>query len=171
MIKQNSIKYLFLSLVLSASACSGSKGVQETASEPLPEKTETVLKDDEPNGFITVDKPGTLVTAEVIEIPAPVRYDSGSESICEKVPCTARLKIASLIEIGRFFDYSFGEGDAIGAYFTFSLAATTEELFPNVDVSYPGLKVGDRIKATVLVQSPNNDFPYTIDHYEILKNE
>ena len=135
MIKLKFTSLLFASLILLLS-CSSNKKSSATATEDsatteiAQEKTQ---QDEvqEQEGFKTTDKVGTTLIATVVEIIQPIKKE-GSKSVCDKVPCTAYLRVDRLVEVGRFFDYSFGEEDKIGAYFTFSLAPTSKDLFPNI---------------------------------------
>ncbi len=145
-------------------ACASEKKPVESkeSSAPKPEVVEETS-----GNFTTTNRIGSDIIAKVVSIVEPKQLENPSTT-CEKVACTAYLEVERLESVGRFFDYSFAEGDKIGAYFTFSLAKTTKELFPNSEVDYPGLSEGDRIKAYILIQSPVSGFPYTVDHYEIL---
>lgn len=145
-------------------SCASEKKPVESQKAEAP-KTESV--EETGGNFTTSNRIGSDIIAKVVKIVEPKAIDEPA-SICEKVACTAYLEVERLESVGRFFDYSFAEGDKIGAYFTFSLVKTTKDLFPNTEVQYPGLSEGDRIKAYVLIQSPVSGFPYTVDHYEIL---
>mgnify|MGYP000873068260 CR=1 FL=1 len=172
MIRQSFIGLLFLSVLLwglpscktNEQATQLEKPVADTSQTSQSSTKEKLEKEVE---FKASNRVNTLIEAKVLKILPPIKAD-GFKGTCSKVSCTAYLKVTKMKEIGRFFDYSFGEGDEIGVYFTWSTAATTEELFPNVDVKYPGIALGDVIDAAILIQSPYEGFPYTVDYYEIL---
>ena len=70
-------------------------------------------------------------------------------SPCSKVPCWALVKVNEVLSTGSRFATNITPGDEIKMFFIFTLSKTTEELFPNLDKRYPGLKNKDKFKANV----------------------
>jgi hypothetical protein len=82
----------------------------------------------------------------IIEIE-PVSNNSNLNDPCSKTPCIAIVKVSSAV-YGAAFP-SFSKDDEIRIKFLFTLEKTTKELFPNMEETFPGLKVGQKFTALV----------------------
>jgi hypothetical protein len=71
---------------------------------------------------------------------------------CAKAPCKAKVKITKILGYGAGFTSPLAEGREVEMTFTFTLAPTTKDLFPNLIATYPGLKTGDTFQADVQAQ-------------------
>ncbi|MGA7839215.1 MAG: hypothetical protein WB996_14695 [Ignavibacteriaceae bacterium] len=97
-----------------------------------------------------LQKPDTIppgqasISGEIVEIE-PVSKMAGDNSPCSKAPCMAKVKIDG-VTYGAGFPV-LNKKDNITIKFNFTLSPTTKDLFPNMDESYPGLKVGDKFTA------------------------
>lgn len=95
-------------------------------------------------------KPDTIppghakIVAEVVSVE-PV--DKNNTGLCAKAPCVAVVKLES-IEYGSAFPV-LSVGKDVRVKFNFTLAPTSKEMFPDMDESYPGLKVGDKFEALI----------------------
>ena len=83
------------------------------------------------------------ITGRIIEID-PISDNGSSSGPCSKAPCTAKVKIES-IKYGAGFPVLSSK--EVKIRFAFTLSPTTKDLFPNMEESYPGLKVGDDFSA------------------------
>ena len=124
-------KYLFAILVITVSTllmnCS------------TPKENKTLIESKIPPGHAKID--GTIIEIE------PVAGRSNLNDPCSKTPCVALVKISSAV-YGAAFP-SFSKNDEIRIKFLFTLEKTTKELFPNMEETYPGLKVGQEFTALV----------------------
>lgn len=84
------------------------------------------------------------IRGEIVEIE-PVSKMAGDNSPCSKVPCMAKVKISD-VDYGAGFPLLNKSKDVM-IKFNFTLAPTSKDLFPNMDKTYPGLKVGDKFSA------------------------
>lgn len=80
------------------------------------------------------------ITGQIVEI-LPVDISLIENDPCSKVPCRASVRIEN-ITYGPGFPTM--QKDTLMLKFNFTLMSTTKEMFPNMDDSYPGLKIGDR---------------------------
>lgn len=83
------------------------------------------------------------IKGEIVEIEPVSKTENYSP--CSKAPCMAKVKIDG-VAYGAGFPV-LSKNKEIMIKFNFTLAPTTKELFPNMDDSYPGLKVGDKFSA------------------------
>lgn len=91
--------------------------------------------------------PGHAKIVGVITEIEPVSDSSKLNDPCSKAPCIALVKISSAV-YGAAFP-SFSMDDEIRIKFLFTLEKTTKELFPDMEETYPGLKVGQEFTALV----------------------
>jgi hypothetical protein len=132
-----------------------------------------VVKDNETHSPELV-KPDTIppghaqITGKIILIE-PTLSTADSSDPCSKVPCIAKVKVES-IEYGAGF--SVLNNKEIRIKFEFTLSPTTKDLFPNMNESYPGLKVGDEFSALTGFQASINDADpkFMVYGYSIIKN-
>lgn len=68
---------------------------------------------------------------------------------CSKVPCTATVRVDSILGYGQAFPQALSKGEEISVKFVFTLGAT-REVFPTMTESYPGLPIGSTFSANVL---------------------
>jgi hypothetical protein len=120
------ILVLLLSLILMS--CSSTKE----------EKTVKILSEIPPGNAKIV---GTITRIE------PVLASSSLNDPCSKAPCIASVKVSSAVYGAAFPSFSMDE--EIRIKFLFTLEKTTKELFPNMEETYPGLKVGQEFTALV----------------------
>lgn len=91
--------------------------------------------------------PGQAKIVGVITEIEPVSDSSNLNDPCSKTPCIAIVKVSSAV-YGAAFP-SFSKDDEIRIKFLFTLEKTTKELFPDMEETYPGLKVGQEFTALV----------------------
>jgi len=107
---------------------------------------EVTKEKNEPN----IEKPDTIppshanITGTIMEIEPVLKNTDGP---CSQYPCIASVKIES-IQYGSAFPV-ISPGNVVRIKFAFTLNKTTQKLFPNMDESYPGLKVGEKFEALV----------------------
>ena len=89
--------------------------------------------------------PGQAKIVGVITEIEPVSDSSNLNDPCSKTPCIAIVKVSSAV-YGAAFP-SFSKDDEIRIKFLFTLEKTTKELFPDMEETYPGLKVGQEFTA------------------------
>ena len=68
---------------------------------------------------------------------------SESTGPCSIHPCIATVNINNVIGYGSSFKTTIAKGDKIKLEFAFTLSETSKELFPALEISLPGLKLGD----------------------------
>lgn len=92
-----------------------------------------------------------------------------TEGVCSKAPCRAQVKIESIIKKGSLFHLQDLE-KPVPVFFAFTLAPTTEDLFPGIKTNYPGLQINDKFEATIQNRPAMNEtgFAYTIYDYKKL---
>ncbi len=128
-VKESSfIRILVLLLTFTLVTCSSTKE----------EKTVKILSEIPPGNARIV---GTITRIE------PVLDSSNLNDPCSKAPCIASVKVSSAV-YGAAFP-SFSKDDEIRIKFIFTLEKTSKELFPNMEETYPGLKVGQEFTALV----------------------
>ncbi len=124
-------KYLFAILVIAVSIllmnCS------------TPKENKTLIESKIPPGH-------AKIVGIIIEIE-PVSDSSNLNDPCSKAPCIALVKVSSAV-YGAAFP-SFSKDAEIRMKFLFTLEKTTKELFPNMEETYPGLKIGQEFTALV----------------------
>jgi len=127
----NITKYLFAILVIWVSTilmnCS------------TPKENKTLIESKIPPG-------NAKIVGIIIEIE-PVTDMSTLNDPCSKAPCIALVKVTSAV-YGAAFP-SFSKDGEIRIKFLFTLEKTTKELFPDMEETYPGLKVGQEFTALV----------------------
>lgn len=97
------------------------------------------------------------IIGKIMEIESVVNTRNGNDP-CSKAPCLAKVMIES-VDYGAGFP-TLNKNEKIKVKFSFTLEPTTKEMFPNMDESYPGLKIGDKFKALVsFVSAINSDKP------------
>ena len=104
-----------------------------------PKENKTLIESKIPPGH-------AKIVGVIIEIE-PVTDRSNLNNPCSKVSCIALVKVTSAV-YGAAFP-SFSKDDEIRIKFLFTLEKTTKELFPNMEETYPGLKVGQEFTALV----------------------
>ncbi len=96
------------------------------------------------------------ITATIISIDE-TRDSSDVHSACYKAPCFANIKIENILRKGSLFKIPDDLSKDIRAFFIFTLHATNEDLFPNMGVWYPGLKINDKFEAIIQSRPAMND--------------
>jgi len=91
--------------------------------------------------------PGHAKVVGIITKIEPVAESSNLNDPCSKAPCIALVKVTSAV-YGAAFP-SFTKDEEIRIKFLFTLEQTTKELFPNMEETYPGLRVGQEFTALV----------------------
>ncbi len=106
---------------------------------------------------------GTIISIEEIIDP------SGP---CSTNPCVANVMISNVIGTGSSFKIPLVKNDTINVKFAFTLSKTSKDLFPNLNKSFPGLKVEDKFIADVekiealKLGIKNNQIEYRIFNYD-----
>jgi hypothetical protein len=94
---------------------------------------------------------------------------------CSTYPCTANVLVNDVIGTGFGFKTPLVKMDTIKIKFNFTLQKTSEEIFPNLDKSFPGLAIGDDFIAdverfeTIQMNQTNDSYRYIINIYDKLK--
>ena len=92
--------------------------------------------------------PGScLIIGEIVSIEKNQSLNN-SNNICDKYPCRAVVKIDSVLGCGAGAP-AIGKSDILKVKFSFTLAETTKEMFPNLEITLPGLNVNSRFKASI----------------------
>lgn len=94
------------------------------------------------------DNPDYRIIGRVVEVFAN-RDTIDPESPCGKAPCNALVKVEKVLRFGQIYTESVQEGSTIPIHFAFTLASTTQELFPTADIDLPGLNSNDQFEATI----------------------
>lgn len=68
---------------------------------------------------------------------------------CSTQPCVATIKINSVISRGMGFTDVLSANDIINLKFEYTLSPTSEEIFPKLNIKFPGLKIGDKFKGDI----------------------
>lgn len=133
--------FLFL-LPLGIISCNCSKEISKTPELAEPNKI--------PPGYAEI-------IGEIVEIEPVAKMQDGNDP-CSKAPCVANIKVES-VKYGAGFP-TLNKRNNLKIKFYFTLMPTTKEMFPNMEESYPGLKVGDKFTAiTGFVNSIGSDNP------------
>ncbi len=130
----------FIIIVVSCLSFNCHKEVTKDERVPKMEKQDTI-----PPGH-------AQITGRIIEID-PISDNGSSSGPCSKAPCTAKVKIES-IKYGAGFPVLSSQ--EVKIRFAFTLSPTTKDLFPNMEESYPGLKVGDDFSALAASEESMN---------------
>lgn len=123
------------------------------------------------NGYETVKLPEEVppshvrVTGTVIKVYEEMLTMQG-DSPCSKVPCMARVKVDKVHSLGMGFSNPVSANAEYDVFFNFTTSKTTDELFPNLNISLPGVKAGDKFTADWKGNSVNNQ--YTVNKYVIV---
>jgi hypothetical protein len=104
-----------------------------------PKENKTLIESKIPPGH-------AKIVGIIIEVE-PISNSSNLNDPCSKTPCVAIVKVSSAV-YGAAFP-SFSKDDEIRIKFLFTLEKTTKELFPNMEETFPGLKVGQEFTALV----------------------
>ncbi|MBL7997340.1 MAG: hypothetical protein JNL32_01760 [Candidatus Kapabacteria bacterium] len=115
----------------------------------------------ENSGTITSVSPGQCrIRATVIAVQD---IQPNAYGVCAKVPCVASVRVDTVYGYGAGFSGVIAQGKTITLSFAFTLAPTTEELFPNLSERLPGLSVGDSFSGSIT--SVGAESTYTIYSY------
>lgn len=132
-----------------------------------------VTKEEKPQKMVKPDTvpPGHAFLSGEISTIEPIQKNANGP--CSEYPCIAMVKVKTM-EYGAGFPV-VTIGKQIEVKFAFTLNKTTKDMFPNMDDSYPGLKVGDNFEAlvafseTARIGSGKSTSPsYTIYGYKII---
>ena len=74
--------------------------------------------------------------------------ETNNNSPCSKLPCTALVRIDSVLGYGAGFG-SINAGTEINLKFAFTLGPSTKELFPNMTDRLPGLTINSQFIADI----------------------
>ncbi|MBI5463852.1 MAG: hypothetical protein HY966_02710 [Ignavibacteriales bacterium] len=106
------------------------------------------------------------VIAKVVSIDSTL--DKQGESPCGKAPCTATLRIASVLGVGSSFGSTPAVNSELKVRFLYTTGATGK-LFPNMKPDLPGLSVGSVIKTDLIGggDAPSGSATVVVERYEI----
>ena len=91
---------------------------------------------------------------------------SDPQSPCSKAPCSATVRVDSILGYGSAFGGSIAAGRQVQMSFGLTLSPT-KGIFPQLTQSYPGLKVGASFVANVrLGEELGGKTSYSVNHYE-----
>lgn len=95
-----------------------------------------------------------------------------NEGPCSKAPCRGVVRVDSVIGYGSSFANPVAVAQRIDVRFAFTIAATTEELFPNMTDRLPGLHIGERFQTDLEsrneISLDGRRQPYLVHFYEVL---
>ncbi|MDA3859881.1 MAG: hypothetical protein PF445_01515 [Melioribacteraceae bacterium] len=147
------LKYFFYTFILFSlflfSSCSSTPEIETT----LPSKIATNI----------CRISGTIVNID------EAKKSSGP---CSIHPCVASVEINNVIETGFGFSTPLIKGNKIKVTFAYTLSETSKELFPTLNYTLPGLKIGDSfigdIEQIQAIQLDKNSakFEYRIFNYD-----
>ena len=100
-----------------------------------------------PKSEISPAKGATLIIGQIVSIDTN-KFSTDQNSPCSKLPCWAKVKIDSVLNVGQGGPM-LNKGDTVNTQFVFTLSETTKELFPNLKVRMPGLKINSSFKANI----------------------
>jgi len=115
-----------------------------------------------------IDPNNSRISGTIISIEE-LRESTGP---CSKQPCIATVTVNNVIGYGSSFTTPIVKDNNIKLKFEFTLAETSEELFPNLETPFPGLKVGDKfigdIEKVELIQldTKSTKIEYRIFNYD-----
>lgn len=129
MLRRTALFSFLLLLPLGIISCNCSKDISKTPKLAEPNKI--------PPGYAEII--GVIVEIE------PVAKTPNKNDPCSKASCIAKVKIESA-SYGAGFP-TFNKNVSVKIKFNFTLLPTSKDMFPNMEESYPGLKVGDKFTA------------------------
>lgn len=111
--------------------------------------------------------PNTCKVVAIVESIDQTLRGTNEKDPCGKAPCTATIRIDSVIGYGSAFPKTFSAGGRLQARFAFTLNAT-KEMMPDVKPALPGLRVGSKFIAAISATAAmgNSEPSYTIYSYE-----
>jgi hypothetical protein len=78
------------------------------------------------------------------------------EGPCSKAPCRGTVRVDSILGYGSAFGNPIATNTQIQVRFAFTVAPTSEDLFPNMTERLPGLNVGSHFQADLESQIEMN---------------
>ena len=103
---------------------------------------------------------GTVVSID------PIMTSSDPQSPCSKAPCSATVRVDSILGYGSAFGSSITAGQQVQIMFGFTLSPT-KEILPQLTQVYPGLKVGSSFVANVRSnEGLGGKTTFTVNHYD-----
>lgn len=150
---KNIFSFLTLVLCVSLAGCCSTR--------TIPDEKESTTK--------TIAPGQCRLTAQVIKIDATLSNGS-SKDPCTKAPCTAWVKIKSIVGCGSGIT-ALNLGDTLKTKFSFTLNPTTKETFPTLKENFPGLKEGSLFEADFQLlpsnpSNPNKEKLYLVNTYK-----
>jgi hypothetical protein len=98
-----------------------------------------------------------------------------SDDPCSRFPCTATVRVDSIVGYGSAFGGALGIGQEIEVQFLYTLAPS-EEAYPSESFSLPGLGDGDRFGAdlrgaqeTMLLGAGKEESRYAVALYKVIR--
>ena len=149
---------MIILLVTMLAACKVKEPTANTKAAPNPDPATTVAKGPAGNG--------TLVQAMVVAIDSTLdKLDP--DSPCGKYPCRALIRVERVNRLDPEWGDFFKPGKEVNINFGFTLAPTTDTMFPDLAQHYPGLSQGDRFEASVKTKLRSmNNLTHTVFHYQ-----
>ena len=91
---------------------------------------------------------------------------SDPQSPCAKDPCSATVRVDSILGYGSAFGGPIAVGQQVQVSFGFTLSPT-KEILPQLTQAYPGLKVSSSFVANVRSnEGLGGKTSYTVNHYD-----
>jgi len=87
------------------------------------------------------------IVGTILEVHGP-ELGAVSDEPCSKYPCTAKVRVDSVLGYGSAFPGALASRQTIEVRFQYTLAPS-KEAYPNETISLPGLSSGDRFRADV----------------------
>jgi hypothetical protein len=98
----------------------------------------------------------------------PDQSYAGTQHPCAHEDCVGEIEVLRIAYFGNAYHGQFAEGDIIAVRFKLTLAETTH-LYPNLDVTLPGLAVNNIFEADLFLDENNTEMPYSIDLYNLIE--
>ena len=138
-------KIVVVFLLLMIFSCKSAYQTKDKQKNDNPQARESLLRAS--SQALTIPPKNCRIVGTIVFVDEP-RSDLGADDPCSKVPCQAVVRVDSILGYGQGFVKPLGKGKEIEVLFKFTLSPT-KDLFPNMEESYPGLKLGSYFLADI----------------------
>jgi hypothetical protein len=159
--KQPTIKCVIVLALCLFSSCGTSK--QENSHTEAIKVAKENMRNDAPPPL----PPGNCKVIATVESIDKALKGTGANDPCSKAPCSATVRIDSILGYGSAFPKPLVAGQIIQVTFANTLNPT-KEMFPDIEPSLPGLRVKDTFAALISgsVAMASTEPSYAIYSYE-----
>jgi hypothetical protein len=111
--------------------------------------------------------PGTCKVVAIVELIDKTLIGMSANDPCSKAPCSATVKIDSILGYGSAFPKPLVVGQSLRVRFAHTLSPT-KEMFPDIKPALPGLRATEKFEALISGSETvgNSEPSYTIYAYE-----